>query len=345
VTTTKATGGAGPTAETGLALVREHLEERRPDEAPHLLVAPLSGDASTRRYYRLQDGGRTYVVALYPEPFEPEALTYLTVHGLLEGYGIPVPATVDVDGRRGIVVQEDLGDCTLQEELRGCADRRRFELYREAVDEIALLQQRAALGVQKAECFRIAFDIEKLTWELHYFLKHFVEGHRGCDLSVEDRATLSESFHVLSQEIASWPRVLCHRDYHSRNLMGHAERLYWIDFQDARMGPATYDLASLLRDAYVDVPEELQDELKERFRQKAVPEEPREVFRRRFDLMCVQRNLKALGTFGFMATVRQNPVYLPYIPRTLAHARHNLSRYPQLERLWQTLSRHVPELA
>ena len=101
--------------------------------------------------------------------------------------------------------------------------------------------------------------------------------------------------------------MLCHRDYHSRNLMRHAERLYWIDFQDARMGPATYDLASLLRDAYVDVPEELQDELKERFRQKAAPDEPREVFRRRFDLMCVQRNLKALGTFGYMATVRQQP--------------------------------------
>jgi hypothetical protein len=127
--------------------------------------------------------------------------------------------------------------------------------------------------------------------------------------------------------------------------MPHRERLYWIDFQDARMGPATYDLASLLRDAYVDVPEELREELKERFRQKAAPDEPREVFRRRFDLMCVQRNLKALGTFGYMATVRQNPVYLPYIPRNLAHARHNLSRYPELERLWRTLLRHVPELA
>jgi hypothetical protein len=94
----------------------------------------------------------------------------------------------------------------------------------------------------------------------------------------------------------------------------------------------------------VDVPEELREELKERFRQEAAPDEPREVFRRRFDLMCVQRNLKALGTFGYMATVRSNPVYLPYIPRTLAHARHNLSRYPELERLWRTLARHVPEL-
>jgi len=139
--------------------------------------------------------------------------------------------------------------------------------------------------------------------------------------------------------------VLCHRDYHSRNLMLFADRLYWIDFQDARMGPASYDLASLLRDAYVDVPEELQEELQERFRQKAAPGEARDVFRRRFDLMCVQRNLKALGTFGYMATVRQNPVYLPYIPRTLAHARRNLSLYPELERLRRTLARHVPGLA
>jgi len=347
VTTSKTAGSGGATlgAEAALDLVREHLAERRPDEAAHLEVVPLSGDASTRRYYRVRNGGRPYVVALYPEAFEPEALTYLTVHALLEGCGLPVPATVDVDGPRGIVLQEDLGDRTLQEELRECGDARRHALYVEAVDEIALLQQRAAAGPQRAECFRIAFDIEKLSWELHYFLKHFVEGHRGRDLSVEDRATLSESFHVLSQEIAGWPRVLCHRDYHSRNLMCHAERLYWIDFQDARMGPATYDLASVLRDAYVDVDEPLVEELKERFRQQACPGEPREVFRRRFDLMSVQRTLKALGTFGFMATVRQNPVYLPYIPRTLAHARWNLSRYPELERLWRTLARHVPELA
>jgi hypothetical protein len=330
-------------AEGALALIRQYLEERRPEDSAAVRVLPLSGDASTRRYYRLVDGGRSHVLALYPEPFAPEELTYLSVHGLLEGYGLPVPATVDVDGPRGVVLQEDLGDRTVQVVL-GADPGRQEELYREAVDQVARLQLKAAQGPQKAGCFRIAFDIEKLSWELHYFLKHFLEGHRGANLTVEDRSTLSEAFHLLSQEIASWPRVLCHRDYHSRNLMLHGERLVWIDFQDARMGPATYDIASLLRDAYVDVPDELREELKERLRQEACPEEPREVFRRRFDLMCVQRNLKTLGTFGYMATVRSNPVYLPYIPRTLAHARHNLSRYPELERLWRTLARHVPEL-
>jgi len=327
-----------------LPLIRQYLDERRPDDAAGVRLTPLFGDASTRRYYRVEDGGRSHVLALYPEPFEPDDLSYIAVHRLLEGYGLPVPATEDVDGPRGIVLQEDLGDCTLQAVLEEAGGGRREELYREAVDEIAQLQVQAARGPQKAGCFTIAFDIEKLSWELHYFLKHFLEGLRACDLTVEDRATLSAAFHELGHEIASWPRVLCHRDYHSRNLMLHDGQLHWIDFQDARLGPSTYDLASLLRDAYVDVPEELQEELKERFRQTAAPDETREVFRRRFDLMCVQRNLKALGTFGYMATVRQNPVYLPYIPRTLAHARRNLSRYPELERLWRTLLRHLPEL-
>ena len=339
------TGGAAADAEGAIALIHQYLEEKHPGHAGETRVVAMSGDASTRRYYRLVDESASFVLALYPEPFLPEELSYLAVHGLLEGYGLPVPATVDVDGPRGIVLQEDLGDRTLQEVLKDASEGKRVELYREAVDEVAQLQRKSGQSPQKADCFRIAFDIEKLSWELHYFLKHFLEGHLACELTVEDRATLAEAFHELSREIASWPRVLCHRDYHSRNLMLHAGRLYWIDFQDARMGPATYDLASLLRDAYVDVPEELQEELKERFRQTATPDEPREVFRRRFDLMCVQRNLKALGTFGYMATVRQNPVYLPYIPRNVAHARHNLSRYPELERLWRTLLRHVPELA
>jgi aminoglycoside/choline kinase family phosphotransferase len=326
-------------------VVREYLEQWKDRPEGRLEFAPLSGDASTRRYFRIGPGGQTFVLALYPEPFVAEELAFLGMRELLDGYELPVPAVVDVDGGRGVVLQEDLGDQTLQEVLREASPERREELYLEAVDDIVVLQHKAAEGSQRAECFRIAFDIEKLSWELHYFLKHYLEGHRRRELTVEDRASLSEAFHVLCQEIASWPRTLCHRDYHSRNLMLHRERLFWIDFQDARMGPATYDLASLLHDAYVDVPEELRESLAERFRQRAVPGESRELFRRRFELMSVQRTLKALGTFGFMATVRGNPVYLPYMPRTLAHARRILSRYPELERLWRTLARHVDELA
>lgn len=326
-------------------LVQDYLAGWKGRGGDPVDVVPLSGDASTRRYFRVGVGTRSYVLALYPEPFEEDKLSFLAMRNLLDGYGLAVPGVVDVDGARGIVLQDDLGDRTLQEVLKDADAPRREDLYLEAVDAIVVLQKKAAEGPKRADCFRIAFDIEKLSWELHYFLKHFVEGHRQRELTVEDRATLSEAFHLLCQEIASWPRTLCHRDYHSRNLMLHGESLFWIDFQDARMGPSTYDLASLLCDAYVDVPEELSGALAERFRQQAVPEESREVFRRRFELMSVQRTLKALGTFGYMATVKKNPVYLPYIPRTLAHARHVLARYPELERLWSTLAHHIDELA
>jgi aminoglycoside/choline kinase family phosphotransferase len=308
-------------------------------------IEPLSGDASTRRYYRVRHGGSSSVLALYPEPFETETLSFTVVRGLLAGWGLPVPAIRDEDGARGILLLEDLGDTTLQEGIRSASAAERDPLYREALDQLVRLQDQSTRGRSTAPCFDVAFDVEKLAWELHYFLKHFLEGHLGRDLSVEDRATLSEGFHALAEQIASWPRVLCHRDFHSRNLMMHAGTLYWIDFQDARMGPVTYDLASLLRDSYVDLGEDFVAEQLEEFRRHAVPGEDRRAFGERFELTCVQRNLKALGTFGYMASVRGNTVYLPYIPRTLDHARRNLSRHASLAGLWRVLARHVEELA
>jgi aminoglycoside/choline kinase family phosphotransferase len=327
-----------------VALLFDHLRERRGTDAGAIRVSALFGDASTRRYFRLEGPRGSEVASLYPEPFAPEELPFLGVRALLADFGLPVPRIVDHDGPRGIVIQADLGDATLQEALHDASPREREALYREAIDELRLLQKESQKGPHRAPCFQIAFDIEKLSWELHYFQKHFLEGLLGRDLSVEDRSTLSEGFHRLSEEIASWPRVLCHRDFHSRNLMRHEERLYWIDFQDARMGPATYDLASLLRDSYVDLGEDFVADRLEEFRQQASPGDAREVFLRRFELTSVQRNLKALGTFGYMATVRGNEVYLPYVPATLAHVRRNLERHPELLGLRRVLGRHVPEL-
>lgn len=325
--------------------IADFLAERHGAGAADVEVRALSGDASTRRYFRLRAPQGGAVLSLYPEPFDVNNSPFRVVRDLFAGYGIPVPGILDHDGARGILVLQDLGDVTLQEALRGATDAARDAHYREAISRIAQLQGEAARGPQQAPCFSVAFDLEKLAWELHYFEKHFVEGLRGANLSVEDRSVLAEGFHRLASEIASWPRVLTHRDFHSRNLMLHEGGQWWIDFQDARMGPATYDLASLLRDAYVELPEELVAELCEEFRQRALPGEARETFARRFELMSVQRNLKALGTFGFMKTQRDLDVYLPYIPHTARCARRNLLRYPELERVHRVLARHVPELA
>jgi hypothetical protein len=322
-----------------------YLSERYGKRVADVRVLALSGDASTRRYYRIFDGNQVAVLSLNPEPFDPEALPFLVIRNLLAGWGLPVPEILDADGPRGILLQADLGDLSLQESLTTAVPAQKKELYRQALDQLVVLQREAARAPQRAVCFQIAFDFEKLSWEMHFFWKHFLEGYRKCDLTVEDRASLADGFHRLCTEISSWPRVLCHRDFHSRNLIAHQGALYWIDFQDARMGPATYDLASLLRDSYVDLDEEFVAERAEEFRQRAVPGEGRDTFSRRFELMSIQRNLKALGTFGYQGTVRQSRVYLPYIPRTLANARRNLARYPELSGLRRALARHLEELA
>jgi N-acetylmuramate 1-kinase len=306
-------------------------------------IVPLSGDASSRRYFRLSLPERTAIVALYPEPFG-EGLPFLELRELFAGWGLPVPEVLDVDPVAGVVVLEDLGDLTMQDLVAAAGPADRAELYHDALETLVRLQRAAAAGPQSATCFKSAFDIEKLSWELHYFEKHFLEGWRGCELTSEDRATLAEAFHGLCAELAAWPRVLCHRDYHSRNLMRYRGRLYWIDFQDARLGPVTYDLVSLLRDSYVDLPEAFAEECAADFRERAAPQVAPDLFRRQFDLMALQRNLKALGTFGFMSHVRLSRVYAPYVPRTLEYVRRNLTLYPEQAGLRRVLARHLEEL-
>src|SRR5437899_7677173 len=144
-------------------------------------------------------------------------------------------------------------------------------------------------------------------------------------------------------ELASERRVLCHGDYHSRNFMLHDGSLYIIDFQDARMGPDTYDLVSLLRDSYVDIADRELEELIAYFLALKGVGDAAE-FRRRFDLMALQRNLKALGTFGYQTLTRRNPVYIQYMPRTLRYARMNLVRYRRFTRLHELLATHIEEL-
>jgi hypothetical protein len=130
--------------------------------------------------------------------------------------------------------------------------------------------------------------------------------------------------------------------------MLHDGGLYIIDFQDARMGPDTYDLVSLLRDSYVDLTSQQVDELIAYFlaftRGTAVAAADVIEFRRRFDLMALQRNFKALGTFGYMTVARGNPVYIQYIPRTLNYVRANLAKYPRFSRLQEILADLIDEV-
>jgi len=308
-------------------------------------VVPLTGDASDRRYYRILLGdGESVVLALHAGPIDHVSLPFVNVARLFGEVPLPVPEIVGHSDADGVLALEDLGDVTLQAHLGAAPPAEHAALYREAVALIELLQRRGAVLTSEAYLpYQVAFDVDKLTWELNFFAKHFVEGYRGIRLTSAERVVLHEEWAAMAGELAAEPRVLCHRDYHSRNLMLYRGQLHIIDFQDARLGPDTYDLASLLRDSYVDLSDQQLDELIAYFlalRQEADGED----FRRRFDLMALQRNLKALGTFGYQTTARANPVYIQYIPRTLHYARTNLDKYPRFARLRGVLADHIDEL-
>jgi aminoglycoside/choline kinase family phosphotransferase len=313
---------------------------------PSARVVPLTGDASDRRYFRIIPAdGPPIVLALHAGAIEFASLSFANVAELLRLIPLPVPLVLGHSDPLGILALQDLGDVTLQAHLGAASPTQHADLYREAVALIETLQRRGAeLQADRYIPYQVAFDVEKLTWELEFFVKYFILGYRGVALKDSERSALQEEWAAIVDELAAEPRVLCHRDYHSRNLMLSDGSLYIIDFQDARMGPDTYDLASLLRDSYVDIADwELDDLIGHFVALKGTAD--KQEFRRRFDLMALQRNLKALGTFGYQTMTRGNPVYIQYMPRTLRYARSNLEKYPRFTRLRELLSAHIDELS
>ena len=315
--------------------------------ARHPRVVPLTGDASDRRYFRvLLDEGESIVLALHAGPIDFQTLPFANVAELLHEMRLPVPAILGHSDANGVLALQDLGDVTLQAHLGASSPAEHAALYREAVTLIDELQRRGHdLESDRYLPYRIAFDVEKFTWELDFFVRHFLQAYRGAALSEDDREAFALEWATIATELASEPRVVCHRDYHSRNLMLRSDRLYLIDFQDARLGPDTYDLVSLLRDSYVDLTDLEVDELIAYFLalKKTAPSQQPD-FRRRFDLMALQRNLKALGTFGYQTTTRGNTVYIQYIPRTLRYLRTNLAKYDRFGRLRALLGTYIEEV-
>ena len=323
--------------------VATYLE--RTASPPGTRLQELQGDASTRRYVRvISPSGRSRMLLVYPEAFDPQSLSFLNVGRLIGKMGIRVPAVAGCDADLGIVELEDLGDLTLQAFLLGATPDERAERYREAVAIIATMQRRGQeLESGEDPPFRLAFDVDKLMWELDFFVDHFVVDARGATLAVAERAELRNEFRPLATELAGEPRVFCHRDYHSRNLMVHEEHLYVIDFQDARMGPNTYDLVSLLRDSYVDNSTTFVDTMIDEYLRLTETTDAAG-FRRRFDVMSVQRQLKALGTFGYQSAVAGTSRYEDDVPRTLRSLATLFDRHSRFDRLRALLSCHVTEL-
>ncbi len=321
---------------------------------------PLEGDASDRKYARLivegrgRDDGVSFVLMKLSSPWVPppgsqREIPFVDIAAHLREKGIPVPRVLVDASKEGHVLLEDVGEVTLQSHLEKASARERRRRYESAVAILVRMQSEGSRASSRpCHALTYAFDAETFFRELCFFREHALEGLWGHRMSGEVRSELENHFLRLCTEIAEIPRVFTHRDYHSRNLMVQQDRLVVLDFQDARLGPITYDLASLLRDSYVSLEPGLQEALISRYRELArraglACEDPEE-FERAFLRTALQRNLKAIGTFAYQAVVKGVDRYLPYIPKTVRSIRLALEKDTELDPFKRALKPYLKGL-
>jgi aminoglycoside/choline kinase family phosphotransferase len=322
----------------------------------HVGFSPLQGDASTRQYYRLSmdyqeslSEPQTLILMQLEAPNVPNETDFIRILKFLQGIHLPVPELIHFDAKLGLLLLQDCGDITLETHLHSSDPVTLKSWYLKAVDLLAIMQTDATrvIGVD-CPAYHLKFDVEKLMWEMDFMLEHFIEGTQQNNLKSATRKEIRNQLTALCTFLAGQTPWFTHRDYHSRNLMVHNDELVLLDFQDARMGPSQYDLASLLRDSYLPLPDTLVWELVDAFLQKKQEREnhtiDRDEFIRVFDLMSIQRNLKAIGTFAFQKKIKNNDRYMGYIAPTLEYIRQAFMRRTELKPLHTILSEAIPKL-
>jgi N-acetylmuramate 1-kinase len=311
--------------------------------AESLRVEPLSGDASSRRYFRIKDADKTYVLQ-EDAPFSEtqlQAHPYLSALKLYQDLGLPVPSCYGVEASRGWILLGDLGDKTLQAEATLPKYREALRLLVELVRSSENFLSQNLDASYGGPHFSWSFDAAKLTQEMQHTAQHLVKEYFSTD---------EKDFLLLIKPtveyLARRPRVLCHRDYHCRNLMDFENRLWMIDFQDTRMGPLSYDVVSLLWDPYASLSTTEQDELlgfwklslKNAIEEDPVsksseklmtilntPKEAAESLDCEFARTKVQRLLKAAGSYASFLNLKGRKDYLPSIRPALLSAQSALA--------------------
>ncbi len=325
-----------------MSVLRPELRTALAELYPGARDETLAADASTRRFHRLflPDGG-TRIVMDYGNPFEAET-DDVRLSRIFEHAELPVARVLHILPGAGALVVDDLGDETLETALTSTASDRhpaRGDLYRSAVRLAADIATRGTPALLRSDRARgPALDDERFLFEMHFFLEHYVGSFLGRP---EAAAEVRKAVEDLAVRTASHPRVLCHRDYHSRNVMVRTDgALALVDIQDARWGPDTYDLASLLRDAYVDIGEHEVDELFDHYLRQLPGSRNVEALRARFDLVAAQRMIKALGTFGYQIAVLGRDRYRSSLRRTVERLVRVLPARAETEQLGEVLLRN-----
>jgi aminoglycoside/choline kinase family phosphotransferase len=302
-------------------------------------VEPASADASFRRYFRLRDGARTYVVMDAP-PDKEDLGPFVAVAEALAAVGVNVPRILEADRGQGFLLLTDLGSRHYLAALNAGADPDR--LYADAATALLAIQSRAGAAAARLAPYGVAL----LDREVQLFPDWFLAKHLRVAVSTDVRDCIERTSARLALAALEQPQVFVHRDYHSRNLMvcdGANPGI--LDFQDAVRGAITYDLVSLWKDAYVAWPRERVLGWLEDYRVRAaaagLPVPDRAEFVRAFDLMGVQRHLKVLGIFARLWHRDGKPGYLRDLPLVLRYTSDAVRDYAELGELRRLLDELV----
>ncbi len=306
-------------------------------------LTTASADASFRRYFRVHVADKT-LIAMDAPPTHESCAPFVQVAQLLAEAGLNAPKVLAQDLAQGFLLLSDLGDDTYLSKLN---DKTAPELYKNATDALIKMQGISVTGVLPN------YDAAMLGREMQLFPDWYVTQHLKTTLTPEQQVVLNNTFKLLSENILAQGQVFVHRDYHSRNLMLTAENNPGIlDFQDAVYGAISYDLVSLLKDAYIGWDEEQVIDWAVRYWQPAkkaglpIPDDFSE-FYRDFEWMGAQRHIKVLGIFARLSYRDGKHNYLNDMPIVMAYLRKVCERYVELRpmlRLLNQLEQSQPQV-
>jgi N-acetylmuramate 1-kinase len=288
-----------------------------------LRIRPLKGDGSDRRVYRLLSGNRTFICVSHPNgsrgiPSENDSFLYIAEH--LKEKGLPTPLIQAFDPRRGLFLMQDFGDFSLESVIKKIQEPRLIKRVYETILKLLLkIQIEGAEDFDSWYCYDTPIYDGRFTWEREscYFIEAFLKGYLGWNTvppSVEKE--LKNLALAVDQEK---DRLFLYRDFQSRNIMIWSGGIGLIDFQGGRLGPPQYDLASLLIDPYVNIPDDMQEELLDLYFQQLSIRRPlsTKTFRNNYEIIAFQRNLQILGAYAFLSRVKGKTYFEKYIPSSL----------------------------
>ncbi len=330
--------------KTQKELFRDFLTSRI--GSPDYDLQPLTGDASSRRYYRVSLGDKSWVLMVWEAFTDPQIFPFLSTHGYFQHSGVRVPGLYDFSEKKGLFLIEDLGDLSLEKYVWNCiTENSLLKTYTKVMDQLIRIHSLCFEEKHPEACtaYKQEFSVEKLFQELNFSKTHLFKGLLKTPMSTTEEKKLDREFRTLCERLYRSPQVICHRDFHSRNVMLTSDEVVIIDFQDARMGPVVYDLVSLFHDSYVSLDSTftgyLMQYYKNHFPHFDKLQLDGEQWQDFFEQQTLQRCFKACGSFAFFTSFKKpgnNRSYLHYIQPTLSKILEkikNRGHYPVWEKL------------